>query len=132
MALDQLSLALEKERDDEDPSSSSAELDKLTRYLLTDPTPYVRWRNQIIERFEKLYRLNTEERLGDVVPRQAIDPDFDFPPGQTETLVNEFLRQIDYTANPLLNTPEMMLEDGFDGAPYVFNLEEDRRKRIEW
>jgi len=132
MALDQVSLAIEKERDYLDPSSSSAQLDKYARYLLTEPEPYRRWSRLIAHRFAKLYSLNPEDKLGDVVPREGIDPDIDFDPKLTDQLVNDYLRRVNFSQNPLLNTPDMMLEDGFEGIPYVFDIAEDRRQRLDW
>jgi hypothetical protein len=132
MTIEQVSLAVEKRRDYMDPSSCTAELDKLARYLIPDPGPYILWRDRILLRFEELYTVDPEDQLGDPVPREATDRDFDFDLAETERLVNEFLQQVDYNDNPLLSTPDMMLEDDFDGTPYVFNLRADRQKRQDW
>jgi hypothetical protein len=100
--------------------------------VLGNSKPYVRWRDFVLARFEKLYAVDPRDELGDVVPREAVDLDVDFEPTDTERMVNNYLLSIDYSANPLLNTPEIMLQIGFEGTPYVFDLLEDRRKRIDW
>jgi hypothetical protein len=83
-------------------------------------------------RLQNLYPLNSEEKLGEVVPQEALDPTLDFQIEQTEPFVNRFLRSLDYRTNPFLNSPEQMLDRGFKGTPYVFNIEEDRKARFEW
>jgi hypothetical protein len=106
----------------------------LAVYIMNDPTPYKQWSQQILDRLESLYQRHPEDEVGDVVPRQAIDPELDFHVDQTETAINHFLRSLDYRANPFLSTPEGMLtsfepEDAFVGIPYTFNIESDRLAR---
>lgn len=117
-----------------DPVRRAAKIAALTRYVLSDPTPYERWCDDVIERFNLLYPRNPEDPLGDVVPRQAIDPEFDFNVEQTEALVNQFLATLDYRSNVFLSPPEGMLQhfdDGEDfvGTPYIFDMELDRQVR---
>ena len=69
--------------------------------------------------------------LGDVVPRQAVDPGRDFDPDQTEGLIQDFLTHLDPTSNVFLNSPDDMLEqldDGcdFSGTPYSFDIRSHR------
>jgi hypothetical protein len=131
-ALDQVSLGVESLRDYSDVASSSAEVDKLAVYLLTDPTAYIRWRDSILDRFQSLYPLDVEDRTGDVVPRAATDPDTLFNSADTEDIIRAFMSNIDYENNPFLKDPETMLEDGFEGTPYRFNFADDRRTRLDW
>jgi len=120
-----------------DPGRRAGLIATLARYVMTEPAPYNRWLDQVIRRFESLYPRTIEDQLGEVVPRQAIDPDFDFRVEQTEVLVNEFLASLDYRSNDFLSSPEGMLdrsdedeEDAvFHGIPYVFTIEGDRRAR---
>ncbi|MBS1213703.1 MAG: hypothetical protein H6R26_2320 [Proteobacteria bacterium] len=118
--------------DDALPSDPAARNVGLAQYIITDPTPFRRWSEQILERLETHYPMNPEEHLGEVVPREALDPDFNLRIEQTESLINKFLAGLDYRANPFLNLPERMLRQGFEGTPYVFSIEEDRRHRFEW
>jgi hypothetical protein len=117
-----------------DPVRRAGKVAALARYVLTDPAPYIRWCDDVIERFNLLYPRHPEDPLGDVVPRQAIDPEFDFKLEQTEALVNQFLAGLDYRSNVFLSPPEGMLQhfdDGEDfvGTPYIFDIELDRRAR---
>jgi len=115
-----------------DPPWRAGRAWKLAQHVISDPVPYRTWCDQIMTRLQKLYPLNSEEKLGEVVPREALDPDLDFQIEQTELLVNRFLRGLNYRANPFLNSPQQMIEQGFKGTPYVFNIEEDRKARFEW
>ncbi len=108
------------------PELSVGWLDNLARYLITDPTPYVNWRDQIIERLETLYPRNSGEAPGEVIPREALDPDLDFKPELTESLVNKFLASLNYKTNPFLNSPENMIKQGFTDTPYVYHIEKNR------
>lgn len=109
-------------------------ISKLTSYVMKDPAPYHSWSGQVLKRLESLYPLDPEDQLGDVVPRQAVNPEIDFQVGQTETLINEFLSKLNYRSNIFLSSPEGMLarfeeEEDFKGTPYVFNLAADRQAR---
>jgi hypothetical protein len=131
-AMTLVSVTLSEAEEDRNPARSAAVLCKLAEYLLTDPTPYLTWRERVLERFEKLYPLNPEEKLGEVVPREALNPELDFRLEQTESLVNAFLSWLDYEENDFLMSPQEMFEEGFEGTPYVFDIEEDRKNRFEW
>jgi hypothetical protein len=119
-----------------DPSIMIATISTLLCHVMTDPVPYKKWSDQVLKRFESLYVRNSLDLLGDVVPRQAIDPAYDFHVEETEALINDFLANLNYRNNPFLSPPEGMLEhfDGeedFKGRPYFFDIEEDRRTRLQ-
>jgi hypothetical protein len=105
---------------------------KVAQHVINDPTPYRKWREQILTRLERLYPLDPDETLGDVVPREAMDPDRQFDPSETETLVNLFLAELPFSNNPFINSPEQMFEQGFEGTPFVLDQEADRRARHDW
>jgi len=117
---------------DSDPALMAAIISKLVEHLMSDPKPYQSWRERVLERLDRLYRLDPAETIGDVVPREAFDPNADFKPEQTEHMVNQFLAGLNYHENALLNSPTTMLEKGFQGTPYQFNIEKDRQNRFEW
>ncbi len=52
------------------------------------------------------------------MPREALDPDFDFKPEMAPALFGAFLKRLDYKANPFLRTPEEMRKLFFEGVPY--------------
>lgn len=117
-----------------DPATFAAKISALARYVMPDPATYDRWCEQVLRRFEALYQRDPEDQMGDVVPRQAVDLDFDFKVEQTEALIMQFLSSLDYQSNVFLSSPEGMLEqfDGvedFQGTPYVFDIEADRKTR---
>lgn len=132
VALDKVSFAAQELRDDGDPSWSAVTISGLAEYVLNNADAYTDWRNRVLARLEQLYPAIDDERPGEVVPREALDPDLPFDPSQSELLVNEYLRTADVVSNPYLNTPEAMLELGFEGTPYFFDSLQDRRNRIEW
>jgi hypothetical protein len=134
-ALVRLEVAIQKlAQDGTDPVNRAALLATLASYVMSDPAPYKSWCNQVLDRLESLYPLDPEDCLGDVVPREALDPAFDFHVEQTEALINQFLAGLDYHGNIFLSSPEAMLEseyieETFQGTPYVFDMEADRRAR---
>jgi hypothetical protein len=114
------------EEDEERPAEMCASVSKLGEFVLTDPAPYKAWRERILTRLEQWYRYNPADPLGDVVPREAFDPDFPFQPDRTESLINQFLAGLDPEENEFLKTAEDLLEEGFEGTPYSFDIEKDR------
>jgi hypothetical protein len=132
IAMTRVMYAIQQAEEDEVPELRAAWITNLVQYVMTDPTPYQNWRERIIERLERLYPRDPDETQGEVVARQALDPHYNFEIEQTESLINQFLASLDYKANPFLNSPEAMLEEGFEGTPYVFDIVEDRKARFEW
>ncbi len=124
--------AIEKKDEYLNPSSNVEKVLKLTRHVLCDTSSFQVWFDTVINRLETYYPMNPDEKLGDVVPRELFCPDLDFKCDQSESLINKFLRGLDYDSNPFLRPPKEMLEEGFDGTPYVFDIEKDRKERFEW
>lgn len=116
----------------EDPAMVSAEVSNLAVHIMTDTRNFNEWRSRVIARLETYFPLDEADPLGDVVPREAMDPDFDFRPEMTEKLVQVYLDKLTPGVNPILRTPEQMIESGFKGTPYVFNMEEDRIARNDY
>jgi hypothetical protein len=137
-ALDRLEMSIEHLASEykADPSTSAALLHALAAYVMSDPGPYERWAEQVLERFESMYPRDLEDPLGDPVPREATDPSYDFKIERAESLINAFLSGLNYRSNMFLSTPEGMLqhfegEPDFPGTPYVFDLTRDRVARRE-
>jgi hypothetical protein len=118
--------------EDAHPSLSGARISRLAEHVLIDPQPFQKWRQRVLERLEELYPLDEEDKAGDVVPREAFDPEFGFDPGMTEALINRFLARLDWRTNRFLRSPDEMLALGFRGTPYTFNLADDRQARADW
>jgi hypothetical protein len=117
------------EETEEHPAEMCASLSKLTEHVLSDSTPYQTWRSRVLRRLDELYPFDAADPMGDVVPKEALDPDRVFRLQESETLVNRFLAGADREDNDFLKSAEDMLNEGFEGTPYVFSLADDRRKR---
>jgi hypothetical protein len=115
-----------------DPARSGHRAVMIAERVLTDPMPFRAWREQALARLERFYPLDEEDALGDVIPRQALDPDFAFRPEMTEELIQQFLSGLDPAQNTRLLAGEEMLEAGFRGVPYRFDIEQDRITRNDY
>jgi len=115
-----------------DVALSAVRANELTEHVLTDSRPFSAWREHVLQRLEPLYPYRDDDPSGDVVPREALDPGFDFQPELTEKLVQEYLRSLNPQSNRFLRTASEMLENGFGGTPYSFDIQEDRRRRADW
>jgi hypothetical protein len=117
-----------------DPVRRAGKIAALASYVIADLTPYKNWRDHVLHRFSAIYPRDPRDPLGDVVPREAIDPEFDFRVEDTEALINQFLANLDYKSNKFLSPPEGILkhfDDGedFRGEPYRFSIVTDRESR---
>jgi hypothetical protein len=118
-----------------DPATFVAMISALTSYVITYPEPYHQWCEQVLRRFEELYPRDPKDQLGDIVPREAVDLEFDFKVEQTEVLIKQFLSSLDYRSNIFLSSPEGMMqhfdgEEDFQGTPYLFDIEANRHSRL--
>ena len=131
-AMYRIQFALEVAKDDEAPELRATWITKLASYVMTDPTAYRTWLDAVMDRLETLYPRDPQETLGEVVPREALDPQQPFAAELTEPLINRFLGAVELRANPFLASAESLVAEGFDGKPYVFSIERDRKARFEW
>lgn len=112
----------------------AALLSSLAIHVLADAKLFHAWSASVLDRLKGLYPRRSEDPLGDVVPRQAVDPDRSFKEEECEDLINVFLTKLNHKANRFLSTPEGMLTRygdnlGFEGTPYMFVMAHDRRLR---
>lgn len=129
-AMVRVSYAIQEAFERGNPSLRCAWLTNLTQYVTPNREPYLSWRDQVVARYTMLYPRNPSEPLGEAVPIESLDLTYPFQATQTEALMNQFLARLDYGQNQFLNSPEKMSELEFMGTPYVFNAEEDRKKRL--
>ena len=54
------------------------------------------------------------------VPKEVLDPDFDFTMDKRAELLDNFLRRLDYSQNRFLRTPFELKKLGFEGTPYTY------------
>lgn len=107
----------------------AAKVLKLADHVVPDKKAFSGWHDTVIERLEKLFPRINDDPLGDPVPREALNPDYNFDPAQTEFLLNRYLAQLDFEGNAFLLPPDLMRDYGFEETPYKFNLQEDRKRR---
>jgi hypothetical protein len=100
-------------------SPESVCLTQLALHVLPDPKPFKDWRRSTIKRLAAMYPRRPDDRLGTPVPREALDPAFDYKHEMEEELTARFLKGLDWKQNPSLRSPEAMKEDGFEGTPYL-------------
>ena len=131
-ALDHVDHAITTAYGFEDPMLPATWISSLARYVLSDEGPYMAWRETILSRLETYYRLDPMEKLGEVIPREAIDPDRSFDPSQTEALVRLQLNRSLAVPNRFLHKPESMADAGFSGEPYAFDIQAERQRRTNW
>ena len=82
------------------------------------------WRRFVIRRLAALRKKeprNKTKRLGLPVPREVLDPNFDYQPAMAPELISSFLQKLDYASNPFLFSPEEMVKLGFEGTPYTYD-----------
>jgi hypothetical protein len=100
--------------------------------VLSNPAPFRFWRERVVRRLEQLYSYDKGDPMGDVVPREALDPDLDFQPEMTEALIRGYLRGVNPALNRFLANPTKMRERGFPGTPYEFDIAQDRLVRNDF
>ncbi len=131
-AIRRVKFALRQADVEGNPAWSACRLSKLVEHVLPSADEYLRWRDQIIDRFIGLYPFNKDDSLGDPVPWQFADPAYPARPDLAEALLADFLRGLAGGGNPFMNTPDTMRAQGFKGTPYRFSLAEDRQRRWDW
>jgi hypothetical protein len=111
--------AVDEASGDEDVAERAVALAKLVEHVLPDSVKSFRkWRNEAIARLRKIEPLDLDEPDGNPVPREVLDPNFEFKPEESAKLLAKFLKSLDYRKNAYLSSPEKMLKAGFKGTPY--------------
>lgn len=132
VAMTRVAFALDQMWKFESPELRAAWIANLAEYILLDSAPYLHWKERTLLRFQSLFKRTSNDLLGEVIPREALDPAFQFNVSQTEGLINGFLASLDYRSSPFLSSPEKMIAAGFEGTPYVFDIEKEREERLAW
>jgi hypothetical protein len=102
----------------------------IAAHVLPRPEPFREWRDRVVQRLAVLYPRDDDDLIGDVVAREVFDLTREFRLAETESLINRFLRSLDYSSNPFLVSPAEFVEAGLKGTPYVFDLLRDREERL--
>lgn len=83
------------------PGEETVHLTYLARYVLPDPKPFRKWLDFALERLQRYY---AGAGMGDPVPREVLDPDFDFKPEQAPELLRRYRAGLS-SDNPYLHLP---------------------------
>src|SRR5262249_62057333 len=63
-----------------DVARSADRASTIAQRVLSAPGPCLAWRGRVVERLEGLYPFDQADPMGEVVPREALDPVSDFRP----------------------------------------------------
>ncbi|MBN1801421.1 MAG: hypothetical protein JW891_07945 [Candidatus Lokiarchaeota archaeon] len=113
---------------DQDQSFYVGRMLKLAEHVIPNKKIFIEWRNAVMNRLLVSFPLSKEDPFGPPVPREAFDPERAFDLSEIESLINNYLEQLDPEDNDFLNTPDEMIQAGFEGTPCIFNLKQD----FEW
>lgn len=105
------------------PARTVVQLAFLARHVLPNAKPFDRWLKSTLARLSELHPKQSDEAFGEPVPRQALDPDFNYAPDESSTLLDGYLRGLDWKANSFLRSPEELNAAGFVGKAYRFPSE---------
>lgn len=94
-------------------------LSMLALHVVPNPKAFKDWRRFVIRRLVQMHPRPDDNLLGDPVPREALDPDFNYKPEMAKELFSNYLQNLNYKQNPFLSTPEKMIQKGFEGTPYI-------------
>ena len=115
-----------------DVALSAARARNIAEHVLPDRAPFLAWCERVVQRLEQLYPFDEDDPTGNVVPREALDPEFEFEPAMTSDLVNRSLANLDYDSNRFLRAPDEMRARDFSDTPYEFTMEADRIARHDF
>jgi hypothetical protein len=117
------------EQGDEVIESGLDYLIRLTMHVIPRPMVFEQWLEKCIDRLIKLYPcikedpfsnlFGEEDRRGPLLSREVLDINSEYVPENAKKSINSFFKSVEYKANPFLNSPEVMLENGFEGKPYT-------------
>jgi hypothetical protein len=107
-------------------------LTNLTGYVLPQTAEFEAWLATVIGRLAGISPRTPSDWVGDVVPREALDLRRQVEPESTERLIQEFLATLTPKANPFLASRKTMVDWGFKGEPYRFDMAADREARRTW
>jgi len=110
--------ALVAAREGEPPYDRASALSELAIRILKKPDSYKSWRRFVLRRLAQLYPAREDQQLGEPVPREALDREFDFKPELARALLARFLASLDPARNPYLRSAKEMKAAGFKGTPY--------------
>jgi hypothetical protein len=98
----------------------------LAEHILVHSERFDRWQDSCMERLLRTFPIRKELRADvfsqeepTLVPREIFDLEYPFTREMATPLLRSFLSSVDYTKNPFLSSPEVMVHEGFRGTPYT-------------
>jgi len=104
IAIRTLKEALELASEGGYPAEWAVYLHFLALHVLPDRKPFMKWLDSAIGRLGTYY---AGDGMGDPVPSEAIDPEFDFKPEQAQELIAQYIQKVALSGNPYLTLPAM-------------------------
>ena len=102
------------------PARQATYLAFLARHVLPKARPFDDWLKNVVVRLADAHPKPQADAFGKPVPRQALDPSFAYSADKAPALFDQFLRSLDWRANPYLRSPDEMVAEGFSGEPYRY------------
>jgi hypothetical protein len=118
LAVQFLTAAADAARRGKEPSPHTGCLGKLATHVLKKSKSYQDWLKVVVERLKAMYTVQVGQVFGPPVPREALDPEIDFKPEDTNRYLAAFLETLNPKENPFLRSPEEMMAASFEGTPY--------------
>jgi len=103
------------------PARHVVELAFLARYALPNVRPFDGWLQDVLNKFQRMYPKLPKARYGEPVPRELLDPEAEYKKAEIPTLLDAFLKSLDYRKNSYLRSPKEMEAEGFVGTPYRYS-----------
>jgi len=104
-------------------SADASSLSQLAEHVVPKAKSFKDWRRAAVERLTLLYPKPYPHPelsvVGPPIPREALDPAFDYKPETANELIAAYLETLDYKQNPFLRSPKEMITEGFEGTPYT-------------
>lgn len=72
-------------------------------HVLHDLDPFLRWQTEVLDRLNRFYASNDSADGFKIIPHQILNPDFDYRPELTNSLIREMLLGIDFASNRFLH-----------------------------
>lgn len=130
--IDYLSVEVEEALKGVNSGWGAGHIVRLVHYVRTDHDAFDAWLDKVLQRLRLMHRLDPEDPLGDVVDPELFDLNSRLAPEKAARHVAERLAAVNYLENPFLTFPDEMVRGGFEGTPYQFDFEQDRRFRLDW
>lgn len=90
----------------------------VTMLVVNNNKVFKEWMKTSIINLLEQFPVDKKEPLGIAVPRQCL---FDENIKNSNKLIDDYLKSLDYTKNPYLQTPQNMKKAGFVGTPYSYS-----------